>query len=244
MAEPVLGLIVPRTVEVPSEAITLYPGVRFLIEAVGLEFMTPAGYDSVLDRIVPTAQALARRGAQAIVLVGTSLTFYKGAAFNESLAESIRCATGLPSTTMSTAMVDGLKAVGAHRIAVATAYNHDVTERLRNFLTESGFDVRAAAGLGLERIGEAGQITSHDLQKFVTGVFESAPECDAMLVSCGGFCTLELIDPLERACGIPVISSMPHGLWAGVRLLGLSGAAPGYGTLLSNGPPGPPKVRA
>jgi hypothetical protein len=26
---------------------------------------------------------------------------------------------------------------------------------------------------------------------------------------------------------------MPHGLWAGAKLVGLSGAAPGYGTLLS-----------
>ena len=33
--------------------------------------------------------------------------------------------------------------------------------------------------------------------------------------------------------GGPVISSMPHGLWAGARLVGLNGAAPGYGKLLS-----------
>jgi hypothetical protein len=26
---------------------------------------------------------------------------------------------------------------------------------------------------------------------------------------------------------------MPHGLWAGARLVGMSGAAPGFGTLLS-----------
>jgi maleate isomerase len=54
-----------------------------------------------------------------------------------------------------------------------------------------------------------------------------------LLVSCGGFRTLELIAPLEGRTGVPVISSMPHGLWAGARLVGLSGAAPGYGTLLS-----------
>jgi hypothetical protein len=26
---------------------------------------------------------------------------------------------------------------------------------------------------------------------------------------------------------------MPHGLWAGARLVGMSGTAPGYGRLLS-----------
>jgi arylmalonate decarboxylase len=234
--EPVLGLIVPRKTEIPPEALTLYPsGVRFPLEAVGLEFMTPAGYDSVIDRIVPAAQALADRGADAILLIGTSLTFYKGAAFNDSLAESICRATGLPTTTMSTAIVEGLRAVGGHSLAVATAYNEDVTARLQNFLTESGFQVRIAAGMGFERIGEAGKIAASDLRKFVTEVFRSAPACDALLVSCGGFRTLELIAPLEQECGVPVISSMPHALWAGVRLLGLTGAAPGFGTLLSKG---------
>jgi arylmalonate decarboxylase len=231
---PALGLIVPRKIEVPSEALTMYPsGVRFLIEAVGLEFMTPAGYESVLDRIVPAAQALAGRGAQAIALMGTSLSFYRGAAFNANLACSINHATGLPSTTMSTAVVEALRASGARRVSVATAYNQEVTAFLKTFLTESGFEVQAAEGMGIERIGEAGKVPPPDLQSFVTEVFRSAPASDAVLVSCGGFRTLELIAPLERACGVPVISSMPHALWAGVRLLGLTGAAPGFGTLLS-----------
>jgi arylmalonate decarboxylase len=228
-----LGMIVPRQAEVPPEALAMYPeGVRFLVEAVGLESMTPAGYDSVMDRIVPAAQTLAERGAEAIALIGTSLTFYKGAAFNESLACSIQRATGLPATTMSTAVVQALRAVGANRVAVATAYNDEVTGLLRVFLGESGLEVAAAAGMGLERIGEAGKISPEHLQDFVAGVFRSAPSADAILVSCGGFRTLELIAPLERACGVPVISSMPHALWAGVRLLGLSGAAPGFGRVL------------
>src|SRR5579863_5474935 len=116
MSAAVLGLIVPRKIEVPEEALAMYPtGVRFLMEDVGLESMTPGGYESVLHRIVPAAQALAERGVQAIALMGTSLTFYKGAAFNARLEESIRQATGLPTTTMSTAIVEALRAVGGHR---------------------------------------------------------------------------------------------------------------------------------
>ena len=69
--------------------------------------------------------------------------------------------------------------------------------------------------------------------KFSVGVFESARKADALLVSCGGLHTLELLDPLERRCGVPVVSSLPHALRAGVRLLGLSGRVPGFGELLS-----------
>lgn len=233
-AARVVGLIVPQNPSVPAEALAMYPaGVKFLVGAVGLKTMTPAGYDSVIGRIVPTAQKLAQDGAQGIVLMGTSLSFYKGAAFNQSLADSIHSATGLPATTMSTAVVEGLRAVGGHRLAVATAYNEEVTERLKVFLQESGFEVLTIKGLGLERIGDPGKVSQQELEKFVVSVCQMAPQADAMLVSCGGFRTLELIAPLEKQCKIPIVSSTPHALWAGVRLVGLKGNAPGYGTLLS-----------
>src|SRR6185437_17051660 len=101
-----------------------YPaGVRFLAQSVGLKKMTPAGYDAVLDGIGPTAAALARQGAQAIVLMGTSLSFYKGAAFNRDLTRRVTEASGRPAVTMSTAVVEGLRTVRAKRVAVATAYD-------------------------------------------------------------------------------------------------------------------------
>lgn len=233
-ANPVLGMIYPQKVPVTAETLSMYPsGVAFLIEGVGLQTMTPAGYDSVIDRIVPAAKKLASDGAQAIMLMGTSLSFYRGAAFNQQLADSIRKATGLPASTMSSAIVDGLRAVGGRRLAVPTAYNDEVNRRLRTFLTESGFEVLVVKGMGIERIGEAGNVGAEDLQRFAIGVFREAPTADAVFLSCGGFRTLESIAPIERQCKVPVVSSSPHALWAGVRLLGLKGTAPGYGVLLS-----------
>src|SRR5437016_8911804 len=75
-AEPVLGMIFPPlNYPVPPEATALYPtGVKFLAEGVGLPRMTPEGYDSVVPKIVPAAENLAKRGATGISLMGTSLT--------------------------------------------------------------------------------------------------------------------------------------------------------------------------
>jgi arylmalonate decarboxylase len=234
-SEPVLGLIFPpANLPVPPEAKLMYPsGVRFLATGVGLERMTPAGYDQVFDRIVPAAGKLAAEGANAICVMGTSLTFYKGAEFNERLNQSITKSTGLPSTTMSTAIVEGLKAVGGRHVAVATAYNDEVNARLRSFLTESGFEVLALKGMGIERFEDRPPVTQQELMEFSSGVWEAAPKADALLISCGALKTLEILAPLEERCKVPVVSSMPHALWAGVRLLGLSGRAPGYGMLLS-----------
>jgi arylmalonate decarboxylase len=233
--DPVLGMIFPPSnTPVPPEAHRMYPsGVQFLAVGVGLERMTPEGYDRVLDRIIPAAQNLAAQGANAIIVMGTSLTFYKGAAFNQQLKESITQTTGLPSTTMSTAIVEGLRAVRGSRLAVATAYNEEVNRRLRVFLQESGFDVLALKGLGIERFEDRGPLTQEELLEFSAGVWKSAPTADALLISCGALRTLDLLAPLEQRCKVPVVSSLPHALWAGVRLLGLTGHASGYGVLLS-----------
>ena len=235
--DPVLGMIFPpANYQVPPEAKLLYPkGITFLAEGVGLERMTPEGYDKVVPKIVPAAQHLAKQGANAISVMGTSLTFYKGAAFNEELKASITKATGLPCTTMSSAIVEGLKTVGAHRVAVATAYNEVVNQRLRVFLQESGFEVLTVKGLGIERFEDSPPVTQEGLLKFSAEVRESVPKADSLLISCGALKTLEILDPLEKRCKVPVVSSQPHALWASVRLAGLSGQAKGYGSLLARG---------
>jgi arylmalonate decarboxylase len=234
-ADPVLGMIFPpANTPVPPEARLMYPsGVEFRATGVGLERMTPQGYDQVVDRIVPAAQTMAGQGAQAIAVMGTSLTFYKGAAFNQDLQQKIAKATGLPTTTMSTAIIEGLKAVGGHQLAVATAYNEEVSARLKAFLEEHEFEVLVVKGMGIERFEDRPPVTSQELLDFSAGVWQSAPKADSLLISCGALKTLELLAPLEQRCKVPVVSSLPHALWAGVRLLGLSGRAPGYGSLLS-----------
>src|SRR5579862_1932466 len=236
-ADPVLGMIFPpANYPVPPEATTLYPtGIKFLAEGVGLERMTPEGYDKVVDKIVPAAQKLAKQGANAISIMGTSLTFYKGAAFNQQLKDSVTKATGLRCTSMSTGIIEGLKAVGGRRLAVATAYNEEVSARLKAFLEESGFEVLVVKGLGIERFEDSPPVTPEGLLNFSAGVRESAPKADALLISCGALKTLELVAPLEKRCKVPVVSSLPHALWDGVRLVGHSGKAKGYGSLLAKG---------
>jgi arylmalonate decarboxylase len=234
--DPILGMIFPPlNYPVPPEATRLYPaGVKFLSRGVGLEGMTPDGYDKAIPKVLPAALELAREGANAISVMGTSLTFYKGRAFNEELKAEIAKATGLPTTTMSTGIIEGLRAANARRVAVATAYTDEVTRRLRVFLEEWGFDVTASKGLGYVRI-PPGAVTQDGLFKFSAEVYDSGPKADALLISCGALKTIDLVVPLEKQCKVPVVSSTPHALWNGVRLLGLSGRVEGFGTVLARG---------
>jgi arylmalonate decarboxylase len=234
-AEPTLGLIFPPlNYPIPPDAARLYPkGVRFVGNGVGLPGgMTVEGYDEAVPRIVPAAEALAKEGADVISVFGSSLTFYKGARFNEDLTRQVTKATGKPATTQSNGLVDGLRTANARRVAVATAYTDVVTERLKLFLEEHGFQVTATKGLGYERIPE-GAATQEVLFRLGVDAYAASRKADALVVSCGGLRTLDLIVPLENEIKVPVVSSTPHGLMNGVRALGVSPRVRGFGMVFS-----------
>ena len=237
--DPVLGLIVPTGSAVPAEALAMYPtGIRFVTEGLSRPGDAPlvgtlATYERLQDRIVPAARTLVDKGADAILLLGTSVTFYKGAAYNQSLVDSMQQATGRPATTMSSAIVEAVRAAGGKRLAVATGYTEDVNGQFRVFLEQSGFDVVALRGLGL--LTPPDNLPRGELETCVINLFRAAPNPDALVVAFASTPTLDLIGPLETRCKVPVVSARPHAFWAGVRLLGVKAGVDGFGTVLSKG---------
>jgi arylmalonate decarboxylase len=230
-AERTVGMIFPPDAKIPADGLELYPsGVTFLGEGLNFKGMTPESFDEAVPRIVPAALRLKERGAAAISIMGTSLTFYKGAAFNRELIDRVQHATGLPTTSMSEGILDGLRVAGAKRVAVATAYTDVINAALKRFLEENGFTVLGIKGFGLVNVTPEAQ---GSLFGFSAGVFEEFHEADTLLVSCGGFRTLDLLVPLEKKCGIPVVSSSPHGFMNAVRLVGVDPRRPNYGSVLA-----------
>jgi arylmalonate decarboxylase len=234
-SEKALGLIFPPlNYPIPPDAKLIYPtGIKFLGTGVGLEGgMTLEQYDKSIPRCLPAAEQLAKEGAQVISVFGSSLTFYKGAKFNEELTKQVTQLTGRPATTQSNGLVEGLHHANAKRIAVATAYTDIVTGRLKIFLEEHGFDVTFAKGLGYEKI-PAGAASPDKLHALAVEVYSKSQKADALVFSCGGLKTLDLIVPLEKVIGVPVVTSTPHGLWNGARMLGIKTPIKGYGMVMA-----------
>jgi arylmalonate decarboxylase len=227
-----IGLIVPPADgKVPPEGAVLYPHLRF--EAIGLALpeMSSSGFNSVVDSIVQRATTLASRGAEAISVMGTSLTFYRGAEANRQLQAAVHDATKLPVTTMSSAVVNALRKTGVRRVGLATAYIDDLNVRLQSFLSDEGFEIAAVKGLGLTDVGIVKDVTSHTLTELAETVFDLDRFADGILISCGGLLTLDIIAALESKLGVPVITSSPAGFWDVVKLSGKDATADGFGRL-------------
>lgn len=233
MTRPTIGLVVPHAEDkVPAEGPIMYPDVTFVPRGVGVRALTPAGYDPAMAAILPAVEHLAKQNVDAIMVIGTSLTFYKGAAVHRRLLDDLRAATGLPVSTMSQAVVDGLRAVGAKKVAVATAYDGEVNRRLKDFLTDEGFSVGAIDGFGITDFGGPARMGEQDIVDLSARVCEQAGEPEGVLISCGGLRTLGVAKPFEQRHGVPVVSSTPAAFWAAMRLVGESGKLTGYGRML------------
>src|SRR2546422_764224 len=212
-----IGLVVPFASDtVPAEGLQMYPGARFVARGVGVRSLTPTGYDSAWEGILPAAQHLAGLGVDA----------------QEELLAKLRAATGLPVSTMSQAVVDGLRSFGARRIAVATAYADEVNDRLQAFLIAKGFEVLALEGFGLFGFGEPDTKSEADIIALGSKVCAAAPAADGLLISCGGLRTLGVAKPLEQRHDIPVVASTQAAFWAALRLVGESGRVAGRRRLL------------
>jgi len=233
--DPALGLIFPPLdYPIPPDARRLYPaGVEFIGNGIGLPGgMTLEGYDEAIPRILPAAQELANRGAKVVSVFGSSITFYKGAKFHADLIAQVAKATGVPATTQSAGLLDGLRVANAKRVALATAYTDVVTGRLKIFLEEHGFTVTAAKGLGLTQVPDAAN-TQQVLLQLGRDAYEGSSRADALVMSCGALRTLDVIVPLEGHIKVPVVSSTPHGLMNGVRLLGVAPRVRGFGMVFA-----------
>jgi arylmalonate decarboxylase len=230
---PTIGLVVPfATDELPVECPIMYPDVRFVPRGVGVRELTPAGYSAAFDAIIPAAEALVAKGVDAIMVIGTSLTFYRGPQAHDRLLAELRERTGLPVSTMSQAIIDGLREIGAKRVAVATAYTDVVNRRLQELLAAAGIDVLSLACFDLLEFGGPAKKTEADIIALSDDAVARAGGAEGILISCGGLRTLGVAKPLEDRHGIPVVSSATAALWAAMRLVGESGRVSGCGQLL------------
>ena len=234
-----VGLIVPPADgQVPADGLRLYPDLEFHTRGLGLRELSIDGYDEVIDAVADRGRQLVAEGADAVMLLGTSLSFYRGTDFNDELTASLSAACGVPVATLSTAVEVALHTVDATRVAVATAYDESVSATLHDYLAAKGFEVAGTAVMGITSLDGALTASTTAIadvaERAVTASGSTTP--DALLISCGGLDTLDLLAPLEAHLGIPVIASSPTGHWYAATLVGHDPRVPGWGTLLEKTP--------
>lgn len=209
------------------------PGVSVHTTRIELPPVTVAGLDQMMGsaEVERCAELLAMAPLDVICFGGTSATFLHGLGWDAKIIDRLRARTkGIPVTTTSTAAVKALRALGLRRIAVATPYLAEVTERARTFLEQNGFQVVACRGMELGEDHAIGAVTTEAVYRFVRET--DRPESDGVFISCTNLRTVRAIEALERDLGKPVVSAIQASCWDCLRTAGVGEARPGFGKLL------------
>jgi maleate isomerase len=225
---------------VPSSNTTVEPEIYGALPAgvtlhVARLFLTQIAPDSIRDMvedIETQSRNLASADVDVIALGATAPSFLKGLGYDREMIERIEAATGKPATTTSTALVEAIGALGVTRVVLGSAYDDTVNALARGFLEASGIEVLDAQGLGLVDnlvVGRLDPSTAHELARQI-----DRPEADAVVLACTNWRTLDVIEPLERELGKPVVSTTQVTLWAVLRMVGADGVD-GLGRLLRPG---------
>lgn len=227
-----VGLIVPpASGAMPPDVSAMYPGLHFEVVGLGLPEMSEAGYSQAVDRVAECSAELAARGAGAVFMYGTSLSFFRGAAYNGELERLMADAAGVPAATLTSALTGALRAMGMHRLAVATAYTDEVNRLFRAYFEAEGFEIASLNGMNIAAITGVDDVGDKAIADLAGKSLDAAPDADGIVISCAGLVTSGVVPELERSFGLPVLSSSMVGAWAAARLGGHSGAAPDMGRL-------------
>jgi maleate isomerase len=137
-----------------------------------------------------------------------------------------------PVVTSAGALVDGLKAIGAKKVAILTPYMKPLTQLVVDYIEHEGIEVLDSISLEVSNNLEVGLLNPlapvEHTKKLNTATV------DAIVASaCVQMPSLASIQQIEDRAGMPVLSSSVATTYMMLKKLGLKTYAPGFGSLLS-----------
>jgi maleate isomerase len=122
-------------------------------------------------------------------------------------------------------------------VAVLATYPLDVARLFVDLLDDAGTGVVALDSLELLTGRQSNRLTGRELMERVISLDQ--PDAEAILIPDTAVRSLEIIAPLERRLGKPILTANQVTAWHGIRLAGLECLQPQYGALMARLQPEP-----
>ncbi|MFE5160809.1 Asp/Glu racemase [Streptomyces sp. NPDC056697] len=143
-----------------------------------------------------------------------------------------------PVVSSAGALLDGIKALGAKRVAIITPYMKPLTGLVANYIEDAGIEVVDALSLEVPDNLAVARLDPADLLDHWRRLDLS--RADALVLSaCVQMPSLPAIQPAEDAVGLPVLSAATATAYRILAELGLPPHVPGTGSLLGGRLPAP-----
>ncbi len=230
-----IGLLIPPpNVVMETECRKIFPP-SVTIHATRISRSTDhVTVDSLLEMGRNTEEAarlLAMTRPDVMIFGCTSGSFIMGVGWDREIRERIARVTPIPAITTSTAVLEGLRALGLKKISLLAPYTEDITLREKKFLEGNGFQVLGIRGLGISASLEIAEFPIAQIHRLALETND--PQGDGLFISCTNFPTIEIIERLEKELGKPVLTSNQASAWAAWKILGRREPIKGFGELFA-----------
>jgi maleate cis-trans isomerase len=227
-----IGLLAPSssTTQEYEYGRILPAGITLHTTRLVLRTVDPNATISIVEEIEQESRKLADADVDVIVLAATAPSSRRGIGTDRELIGRMEAASGKRATTASTALIQALGVLGARKIAIAAPWSDEVNAIAASFIEASGVQVVAQRARGIVANLEIGLLDPETA--FELGCAVNHKEADAVMLACGNWRTLGIVDRLEATLGKPVVTTNQVTLWAALRLLGQTTPVPGWGRLL------------
>jgi maleate isomerase len=221
------GLVVlstDETMEFETRQVLAGRGVNLMHTRIPFQTdVTPAVLQQMAEAL-PQAAMLLPQGLHSIGYGCTSGATVIGPKVIEEIIQRVH--PGVPVTNPMTAVITALKTVNAAKIALVTPYVASVTGPMRGYLAQHGIEVVSEISFAQSDDRKVARISEASTRAAMLEAGR-AKGVEAVFASCTNLRSFGVIEQVEAALDLPVISSNQALIW---HMLLLAGAAPkGWG---------------
>jgi arylmalonate decarboxylase len=206
--------------------------VRLAVLSLGVGRLTPEELEKAHAQILDKVEVLDREGVDVINVGGSPVVTAFGLAGHARLIEEIAARVSRPFVTALQAELEGLRAVGGRRVAVASPYPIAQTARRLDILQQEGFTIAGHESLDIERNREIAMLDPEVVLELAVRVARSSADPDVVYLPCGSLPAPSVIDEIEARTGLPAVACAQAQVRACLTRVGYATPIEGYGRLL------------
>lgn len=206
--------------------------VRLAVLSLGVGRLTPEELERAHAQILEKVDLLEREGVDVINVGGSPVVTAYGMAGHARLVDEIAARVSRPFVTALQAELEGIRAVGATRVAIASPYPAAQTERRIAILEEEGFRVVGFESLDILRNREIAMLDPRDVIDLAVRVADASPGAETVYLPCGSLPVVSVIDEIEARTGLPVVACAQAQVAACLKRVSYPAPIDGFGRIL------------
>jgi maleate isomerase len=209
----------------------LPPGVSIAHEGLGLlgdSYQDLAGKEDVI--IGRAAELVRNHKVAGLMLTGGFVTL-----FNPGIEAKVASAIGLPVVSAISSAVAALTAFGVKSVLLMTPFDRASNESIKSHVDNLGFTLHLGPAFDGRITGTSLNLSPDQLFDLVKETFGKTP-AQAIYFQGATMDPLPIIQRIEDAFAVPVITSNSAMIWNLLSKLGLKYSVKGYGRLVAEWP--------